>query len=275
VIWDLFAGTDYPPAQPVSTAIPAELHQVYTAPLYCEDIDFRLPSRSLCRCILSHNPTGLRDPVHCSQYRIASGRLIPENELSRTFVIADFHTTATEENSMKSVALALALAVVCCSFTASAQSKPPAPSPEQKRLDVFVGTWSGSGKMEKSPFGDEGATTSTMTCAWYTGGYHLVCDSEDSGPMGKLKGHSLYGYHPDKKQYITFGIDSTGFGGAGIAKVDGSNWTFEGNDTVGGKPIWFRTAVRLITPKELTWKSDYSEDGKTWKMMGEGKMTKK
>jgi hypothetical protein len=85
----------------------------------------------------------------------------------------------------------------------------------------------------------------------------------------------LYGYHADKKQYITFGIDSTGFGGAGTAKVDGPNWTFEGSDTVGGKPIWFRTAVRLISPKELTWKSDYSEDGKSWKLMGEGKLAKK
>jgi hypothetical protein len=176
---------------------------------------------------------------------------------------------------MKSIAIIAALTIICFSFAAQAQTAPPAPGPEAKKLDVFVGTWSGDGKMEATPFGKGGPSTSTMTCAWYAGAYHLICDSEDSGPMGKVKGHSIYGYHTDKKQYITFGIDSTGFGGPGTAKVEGSTWTFDANDTMGGKPIWFRTAVRLTSPKELTWRSEYSEDGKTWKLAGAGKMAKK
>jgi hypothetical protein len=151
----------------------------------------------------------------------------------------------------------------------------PAPSPEQKKLGVFVGSWTGEGKMETTPFGKAGVTKSTMNCKWYSGGFHLICDAEDNGPTGKNLGHSIYGYDSDKKQYFTFGVESSGFAGPGEAKVEGSAWTFDGKTTMAGKPLWFRTAVKLASPTEMTWKSEYSEDGKTWKLQGEGKMTRK
>ncbi len=93
--------------------------------------------------------------------------------------------------------------------------------------------------------------------------------------MGVVKGLGIYGYNSSKKEYITFGIDSFGFGGPGTAKVTGSDWTFEGSDSMGGKTYWFRTFVKLASPSEMTYKSEYSEDGKTWKLQSEGKMTKK
>lgn len=176
---------------------------------------------------------------------------------------------------MKRILVASVVMTVLFALAAQAQTTPPPPGPEHKKLGVFVGTWTGEGKAETTPFGKGGAIKSTMTCGWFTGGYQLVCDSDDSGPMGKIKGHSLYGYNVDKKQYFGFGIDSSGFGGPATTKVDGSTWTFEGNDTMGGKTYWFRTVVRLTSPSEMTFKSDYSEDGKTWKPQAEGKMTKK
>ncbi len=74
---------------------------------------------------------------------------------------------------------------------------------------------------------------------------------------------------------ISFDIDSFGFGSPGTAKVDGSTWTFEGTDVIGGKNIWFRTVVRFTSPSELSLKSGYAEDGRTWKLQSEGKMAKK
>jgi hypothetical protein len=176
---------------------------------------------------------------------------------------------------MKRIIIALVVVIILVAVAAQAQTTPPPPGPEQKKLAVFLGTWTGEGKMEASPFGKAGPVKSTMTCAWFTGEYQLVCDSEDSGPMGKIKAHSIYGYDVEKKQYFDFGIDSSGYAGPGTAKVDGSSWTFEGTATVGGKAYWFRTVVKLPSPKELTYKSEYSEDGKDWKLQGEGKMTKK
>jgi hypothetical protein len=164
--------------------------------------------------------------------------------------------------------------MVLVALAAQAQTTPP-PGPEQKKLAAFLGTWTGEGKMEASPFGKAGTTKSTMACAWFTGEYQLVCDSEDSGPMGKIKAHSIFGYSAEKKHYFSFGIDSAGYAAPGTAKVDGSSWTFEGTDTIGGKAYWFRTAVKLASPKELSYKSEYSEDGKSWKLQGEGKMTRK
>ncbi len=176
---------------------------------------------------------------------------------------------------MKRNIIVLSLTFVLFALAAQAQTNPPAPGPENKKLEVFVGTWTGDGKAETTPFAKGGPTTGTMTCAMYTGGYHLICDSDDTGPMGKIKSHSIYGYSSEKKQYFNFGIDSSGFGGPGTAKVQGSDWTFEGSDTMGGKTYWFRTLVKLVSPKELTYKSEFSEDAKTWKPMAEGKMTRK
>ena len=179
------------------------------------------------------------------------------------------------EVRMKRIVLGFAITLMLFALAAQAQTSPPPPGPEQKKLGAFVGTWTGEGKAETTPFGKGGAVKSTMTCRWFTGGYHLVCDSEDSGPMGVIKGLGVYGYNADKKEYVNFGIDSFGFGGPGTAKVDGAAWTFEGSDTMGGKTYWFRTVVKFASPSEITYKSDYSEDGKTWKPQAEGKMTKK
>jgi hypothetical protein len=176
---------------------------------------------------------------------------------------------------MKRIVASFAVMLVLFVLAAQAQTTPPPPGPEQKQLGAFVGTWTGDVKAETTPFGKGGVIKSTMACKWFSGGYHLICDSEDSGPMGVIKSMAVYGYNADKKQYFSFSIDSSGSGAPGTAKVDGSNWTFEGSDTMGGKTFWFRTAAKLATPSELTFKADYSEDGKTWKPQAEGKMTKK
>jgi hypothetical protein len=176
---------------------------------------------------------------------------------------------------MKRIAMATAVMIAFFALAAQAQTTPSAPGPEAKKLGVFLGTWSGAGKAETTPLGKGGATSGTMTCAWYSGGYQLVCDSDDTGPMGKVKSHSLYGYNTEKKQYYNFGIDSTGFGGPGNAMVEGSTWTFTASDIMGGKTYWFRTVVKLISPNEINYRSEYSEDNKAWKLQAEGKMTKK
>lgn len=176
---------------------------------------------------------------------------------------------------MKRIVIAAVVMIVLFALAAQAQTTPPPPGPEQKKLGVFVGTWTGQGKAEDSPFGKGGTTTSMTTCAWFTGGYQVVCDSDDSGPMGKIKGHSIYGYNADKKHYFMFGIDSAGYAGPGTASVEGSAWTFQSSDTFGGKTYHFRAVVKFNSPTELTYKSEYSEDGKIWKLQAEGKMTRK
>ncbi len=176
---------------------------------------------------------------------------------------------------MRRIILASVVISMLFVLAAQAQTTPPQPGPELKKLGAFVGKWTGEGKFEATPFSKGGAVKSTMACRWFTGGYQVVCDSEDSGPTGVVKGIGIYGYKTEKKQYFSFGIDSMGFGGPGTVKVAGNDWTFEANDTMGGKTFWFRTVVTLASPSEMTFKSDYSEDGKNWKPAAEGKMTRK
>lgn len=176
---------------------------------------------------------------------------------------------------MKHILVVAGLVALLFALAAQAQTTPPLPGPEQKQLGVFVGSWAEEGNMEATPFGKAGTTKGTMTCAWYTGEYQLVCDSESSGPMGKIKSHGIIGYNVEKKHYFSFGIDSTGYAGPGTVKVDRSSWTFEATDTISGKTYHFRTVVKFVSPNEQTYKSEYSEDGKNWKLMSEGKMTRK
>jgi hypothetical protein len=175
---------------------------------------------------------------------------------------------------MKRIAVASVVILLLAALTALAQTA-STPSAEQKKFGVFIGSWTGDGRVETTPFGKGGIVKSTMTCSWFTGGFQLVCNSEDVGPMGKISSHSIYGYNAEKKQNFSFSIDSSGFDGPGTAKVDGSTWTFDGTATMGGKTFWFRTVVKLGSPTEITYKGEYSEDGKTWKPQAEGKLTKK
>jgi len=79
----------------------------------------------------------------------------------------------------RKVLLTLVLSLIAAA--AALAQKPPTPSPEQKKLGVFVGSWTGEGKLETTPFLQGGVAQSTMICRWYHGGYHVVCDADAEG----------------------------------------------------------------------------------------------
>ena len=58
----------------------------------------------------------------------------------------------------------------------SAQSAPaaPTPGPEHKRLEVFLGKWTGAGKSLASPYGPAGPVSSTDTYEWLPGGFFMA-----------------------------------------------------------------------------------------------------
>ena len=171
--------------------------------------------------------------------------------------------------------IVIASVVMMLLFALAAQAQTPPPGPEHKKLGVWIGTWTGEGKDEATPFGKGGAHKSTSSCAWFDGGYQVVCNGEGSGPMGKTKVLDILGYSVAKKQYFVFFAESTGDSAMIPGKVDGSVWTYESSDTVQGKTYQFRVAFKFASPNEYTFKSEYSEDGKNWKLYSEGKSIKR
>jgi hypothetical protein len=171
--------------------------------------------------------------------------------------------------------IVIASVVMMLLFALAAQAQTPPPGPEHKKLGVWLGNWTGESKDEDSPFGKGGLTKSTSSCTWFSGEYQVVCNGEHSGPAGTTKVLDILGYSVAKKQYFVFFAESTGDSAMIPGKVDGSVWTYETSDTVQGKTYQFRVAFKFASPKEYTFKSEYSEEGKTWKLLGEGKSVKK
>ncbi len=151
----------------------------------------------------------------------------------------------------------------------------PRPGPEVKKLAYFVGTWTSTGDMKENPFGmPAGKFTGTSKCEWFTGGYQVVCHDTGKSPMGTTHGMGILSYDPNEKMYSYYGFDSTGMAEGSKGKVDGNNWVFTNDGTMGGKAYHGRYSMDTSSPGSYTFKYETSEDGQTWSTMMEGKATK-
>ena len=84
--------------------------------------------------------------------------------------------------STLTAAIGIALATMVVAAQQPAQA--PKPGPEQKRIEYFAGNWSFEGEAKQSPLGPAGKISSTESCSWFAGGFHLVCRPKGTGPMG-------------------------------------------------------------------------------------------
>ncbi len=177
---------------------------------------------------------------------------------------------------MRSRNFVATLGLCLAAGTALAQAPaPPKPGPEVKKLDVFAGKWSGEADMKPGPWGPGGKMTSENECAWFEGGFQIVCRESGAGAMGKIKSEAILGWSPEEKVYKYMGFDSTGMMGSASATVSGNTWNWTGEDKMGGKLIKSRYTVVVSSPTSQSFKWETSEDGKTWSLAAEGKSTKR
>jgi hypothetical protein len=175
---------------------------------------------------------------------------------------------------MKAFASCSILAVALSTFIA-AQPPTPKPGPEHKRLEVFAGTWKLDATMHPSPMGPGGKITGTETCRMFEGGYHVICDSSGTGAMGPMKGHAVMTWDRNAKTYRYFSINNMPDGDQATGSVSGNTWTWNGKTELGGgKSINSRFTLVETSPTVHTMKWEMSEDGKTWKVVMDGKSTK-
>jgi hypothetical protein len=151
----------------------------------------------------------------------------------------------------------------------------PKPGPEVQKLGYFDGHWTGESEMKPGPFGPGGKMTSSDHCAWFHGGFQMVCSGEGKGPMGEFHSVGVLGYNTEEKHYVYFGYDSTGMMTTAQGKLDGKTWVWNGQDKMGGKLIHSRYTITEVSPTSYTFKWETSEDGKSWARLAEGKSTKR
>jgi uncharacterized protein DUF1579 len=159
--------------------------------------------------------------------------------------------------------LALTLAVVIAVF---AQAPPGAPRPgaENKKLGAFVGTWKDDAEMKAGPFGPGGKMNMTETCEWFTNSFSVVCHTDTTGFMGDIRTLTVLNYNAGEKIYTFYELNSFGHTNLAKATVDGSTWTLNSEENLGGKVIRTRTTLKLPTADTAVMMTDLSVDGGAW-----------
>jgi hypothetical protein len=151
---------------------------------------------------------------------------------------------------------------------------PPKPGPEVKKLAYFTGTWTSEGEIKPNPVMPAGKFTSNDGCSWYKGGFHVVCYSKGSGPMGAMQGLGILGYNSEEKVYTYDGIDNSGHADHAKGTTDGKTWNYTSEDKMGGKTMYGRYSMSDLAPDSYMFKWEMSEDNKTWSAVMEGKATR-
>ena len=177
---------------------------------------------------------------------------------------------------MRSTARAV-LAAVLSGFAAAVLALPeaPRPGPELARLDYFVGKWHSTGSMKAGPWGAGGAMAGDDDCQKMPGGFFVVCRSEGSGPMGAIHGLGVMGYDAQKKVYTWNGFNSMGEHESAAGTIAGKVWTYTGEQSMGGPTFQTRYTITEGTPTSYDFRAETSQDGKTWTVVMDGRVTKK
>src|SRR6185295_1582959 len=146
--------------------------------------------------------------------------------------------------------------------------------PEQKRLEVFVGSWTFEGQFRGGTIGQGGKVTGTET-SQMLGGFFVERHYKEKGPAGERRGIHVFGHDPVKKTYVTSDFDSMGGYGSGTASVSGNTWTFSEHRVGGAKPLQNRCVLTFAAGnRAFTVKCKVSTDGQTWAPGFEGRWTR-
>ncbi|MGB8540238.1 MAG: hypothetical protein WCD49_01250 [Candidatus Acidiferrales bacterium] len=152
---------------------------------------------------------------------------------------------------MKIVAIASAFIIAAGAQEPSEQKKvgtqetvAPKPGPEMEHIKFLIGRWNTDSEYEKTPMIPEGGKST----GWYEahlgpGGFSIIADFEENGPLGPEIGHEVISWDPKQEVYTVVTVGNA-FPGAVIGK---SRW--EGD--------------KLVT------EHDFSENGTTMHLRSE------
>ncbi|HEV2352316.1 MAG TPA: hypothetical protein VG028_20980 [Terriglobia bacterium] len=153
-----------------------------------------------------------------------------------------------------------------------AVAQTPTNSGELEKLSAFLGTWATKGEMRDTPYSKAQANiTSVLTCQWAPNHGFLICDQVIHTPAGANNDLSVYTYNESTRQFSFFGIGRNDARARTPAlAIEGNTWTYLGGFDNGSKHIQFRTSNTFTNARSIAWRSEYSEDGTHWMLMGEG-----
>jgi hypothetical protein len=168
------------------------------------------------------------------------------------------------------VAILLLCSAAAAAFVPAGQK--PSENKEIAKLGAFLGKWNTTGEMKDTPYSKASAPASITDCNWSANRGFLICDQRIQTAAGVRNDLSIYTYNEKNREFAFFGVSRDDpEPRATKLTIEGDLWTYSSDETDGSKRIHFRTTNQFTSPDTVVWRSEYSEDGSHWILMGEGK----
>ena len=144
----------------------------------------------------------------------------------------------------------------------------PESSGARDKLAAFLGNWESKGTFKDTLLSKASAVTSKQSCAWSPFEKYLICDQTLSLGTDQL---TVFSWNEKENSYQYCTIQNPGSPAHCDAFViDGNVWTFFNSFENKGKKISIRTLNTFDAPGHEVFKTEFSEDGKSWTTMLEG-----
>ena len=152
----------------------------------------------------------------------------------------------------------------------------PTEVPGIDKLGVFLGHWRTTGEMRETNYSKaRKKSDDEMICQWMPNHGFLICDQLIHRPQGTENELSIYTYNEKDRTYAFFGIGREDKEARTTKLTIQDNvWTYADESVEAGKRVQFRTLNTFVSPNEVEWRSEYSEEGAHWIVMGEGRDTR-
>ena len=143
----------------------------------------------------------------------------------------------------------------------------PKPGVEHDNLAKLAGNWAGEETMFPSPWSPEKQQRFGSTRARVLDGFFVISEYEQrAGDQVTFRGHGVYSWDPEAKEYLMYWFDSMGgAGGVARGRLEGNQLTFQNTSPMGHHRYRY-----TFNDGETVFEMAVSQDGKAWQPMMEG-----
>ncbi len=113
-----------------------------------------------------------------------------------------------------------------------------------------------------------------MECRWSAAGRFLACDMQIVAGADSIEQLSVFGPSGDGRGFVSYAVAPGGRPAyRSHVTIAGSTWTYENPDAPATGPRW-HTINEFVSPGEMHWRVQFSDDGEHWITTMDGVDTK-
>lgn len=161
----------------------------------------------------------------------------------------------------------LSTAILIKPLVAQQTKNPPHIHPEAvelERLKYFIGSWSLTARIERSPASDGGEFQQSQTVEWMQGEHFLISHTATKGPLGDTSSLVVTGFDSKERKFAYHSFQSTGIAEHGTGSVEGKIWTWVSEPPEMDVRLQRRFTLTEITPEKYSFLLEITQDGTTW-----------